>query len=254
MRKRLIPILLLDSRRRLVKTVQFGLRTYIGDPFNVIRILNEKEVDEVCLLDIDATRNSRSPDTGFISEVAKECFMPLAYGGGLSTAKQCDVLNRAGIDKFVIGTGAENRTFITELANIFGSQAIVGCVDVKMNNGAHQCVTYGGLSPLPETPEVYARQLQEAGAGEILLQSIDRDGLRCGYDKDLIRSVSRLLTVPLIAAGGAGVLEHLSEGLAAGASAAASGSAFCFIGRLRAVLITYPTELEFDRLRDFSND
>jgi cyclase len=243
-RPRLIPVLLLDRRKRLVKTVAFGERTYIGDPFNVLRIFNEKEVDEIVVLDIDATPDGRGPDLGFIGELASECFMPLAYGGGLTTAAQCEALNRAGVEKFVIGAAASAPPFIAELARTFGSQAIVGCVDVRGRGTAAAVVTRSGRERQPLGVADYALQLQQAGAGEVLLQSVDFDGARTGYDLELIRDIAARLSVPLIALGGAGEVAHLGAALAAGASAAASGSAFCFIGRRRAVLVTYPTGRE----------
>jgi cyclase len=241
-RRRIIPLLLLDRRRRLVKTVGFGARTYIGDPFNVVRLFNEKEVDELCLLDIDATVDQRPPDVGFIRELASECFMPLTYGGGITSGDQCRELSRAGIEKFVLGTSAVDSSLITAIAKELGSQALVVCIDVKSKGGAARCAVRSGKSVLDLDPTDLAMRAQAAGAGEILLQSIDRDGARTGMDLALIRRVSTSVSVPTIAAGGAGDLIHLIEALAAGASAAASGSAFCFLGRLRAVLISYPTD------------
>lgn len=225
-RPRFIPVLLLDRDRRLVKTVQFGERTYIGDPFNVIRLFNEKEVDEICLLDIDARRDGRAPDTGFVAELASECFMPLAYGGGLRDAAQCAPLARAGVEKFVLGKAAEDRALIAALAAIYGASSVVGCVDYRDGQHARALAD--------------ARAIVAAGAGEIILQSIDRDGVRGGMDLDAITAAATALSVPLIALGGAGEVAHLDAAIAAGASAAASGSSFAFIGRLRAVLITYP--------------
>jgi imidazole glycerol-phosphate synthase subunit HisF len=240
-RPRLIPILLLDRRRRLVKTVCFGARTYIGDPFNVVRLFNEKEVDELCLLDIDATADARSPDVGFLGELASECFMPLTYGGGITSVEQCRKLSRAGIEKLVVGTAALDDGLVRSIARELGSQALVVCVDVKGSGDAARCAVSSGKRVLPIGPAELALRAQEAGAGEILLQSIDRDGARTGMDLALVNRVSSRVSIPTIAAGGAGELVHLLEALAAGASAAASGSAFCFIGRLRAVLISYPS-------------
>lgn len=244
MRPRLIPILLLDRNRRLVKTVGFGDRTYIGDPFNVIRLFNEKEVDELCILDIDASSRD-GIDVGFIAELSSECFMPLAYGGGLKDSGTCEALNRAGVDKFVIGAEAVRPGFIGELANIFGAQAVVGCMDV-VGGATGRVAIRSGKTLLDERPVEYARMLADAGAGEILLQSIDQDGRRRGYDLPLIEAVASAVGVPVIAAGGAGDIEHFAPALEAGASAVASGSAFSFIGRLRAVLVSYP---EPDELR-----
>lgn len=247
MRKRIIPVLLMDNRRRLVKTINFGPRTYVGDPFNVIRLFNEKEVDEICVLDIDASSQERGPDLGFLKELASECFMPMAYGGGLNTAAHCEELNRAGIEKFVLGRSAANTTLVRSLARDLGSQAIVACVDVAGAGTAARCISYPGEGS-GLTPLVACRQLEDAGVGEIILQSVDRDGLREGYDLDLIRSVAPQLSIPTVALGGAGEALHLAQALQAGASAVASGSAFVFIGKLRAVLVSYPSMQHMDSL------
>ncbi len=244
MRARVIPVLLLDAQKRLVKTVRFGPRTYIGDPFNVIRIFNEKEVDELCVLDIDATIQNRGPDFEFIRQLSSECFMPLAYGGGIRSAADCERLNALGVEKFVLGTTGPQPGFARSLADQFGSQAIVGCVDVVGSGTQAHCVVHAGSKSLAMTPDEYAVFLQGEGVGEILLQSVDLDGARTGYDVQLVRRISQQLSVPLVALGGAGGESHLMDALRAGASAAASGSAFCFIGRLRAVLISYPASLE----------
>lgn len=240
MRQRLIPVLQVDRDRRLVKTVAFGERTYIGDPFNVVRLFNEKEVDEICVLDIDATVDGRSPDFGFLRELASECFMPLAYGGGITGLADCERLNRDGVEKFVLGHGALNASLVRELSEHLGSQAVAACVDVRGKGAAARCVTRSGRIDSGLAPLRHCLSLQEAGVGEIILQSVDRDGARAGYDLDLIHTVASQLDVPLVALGGAGDVHHLAQALHAGASAAASGSAFAFIGRLRAVLISYP--------------
>lgn len=239
MHPRLIPLLLLDADRRLVKTVGFGDRTYLGDPFNVLRLFNEKEVDEICILSIDATGRGIAIDTGFVAELCSECFMPLAFGGGLQSLQLCEVLNRVGVDKFVVGSAARRPGFLKTLSDVFGAQAVMGCMDVSGSvNG--QVMIRNGIEPTGIDPVTYARQLEAAGAGEILLQSIDRDGCRTGYDLQLIRAVSASVAVPVIAAGGAGHLDHFRPAHEAGASALASGSAFSFVGRLRAVLVSYP--------------
>ena len=241
-------MLLLDRQRRLVKTVAFGERTYIGDPFNVIRLFNEKEVDEICVLDIDATVDGREPDFGFLRELASECFMPLAYGGGITRLDQCERLNRDGVEKFVLGSGALQSVLLRALSRDLGAQAVVGCVDVRGNGEHARCVTRSAQVDAQRTPLEHCVALQEQGVGEIILQSVDRDGARSGYDLELIAAVSSRLSVPLVALGGAGNVHHLAQALNAGASAAASGSAFAFIGRLRAVLISYPDPAEVDQL------
>ncbi len=243
-RHRLIPVLLIDSNRRLVKTVRFNERTYVGDPFNAIRLFNEKEVDEICILDIDATRTQRAPDMGLISEMASECFMPLAYGGGITQLQQCEQMMRMGVEKFVLGASATNPQLIAALVQTMGSQAVVACVDVRGNGLSAHCTTHSGTRSTGYAPLELCKALEDQGVGELILQSIDRDGMRQGYDLELIRGIAPKLRVPVIALGGAGELSHLVAGIGAGASAAASGSAFVFIGPLRAVLITYPEQGE----------
>lgn len=248
MRKRVIPVLLIDGNRRLVKTVKFGERTYVGDPFNVVRLFNEKEVDEIVVLDIDASAQGRAPDFGLIRELSSECFMPLAYGGGITELAHCEELNRAGVEKYVLGHGALNHDLVRAVSRDIGSQAVVACVDVQGQGGAARCMTRSASAATGKTPLQLCRELQDLGVGEIILQSIDRDGMRGGYDLDLIGQVANALSVPVVALGGAGQAQHLAQGLHAGASAAASGSTFVFIGRLRAVLVTYPGPEQMDLL------
>lgn len=248
MRKRLIPVLLVDSRRRLVKTVRFGERTYVGDPFNVVRLFNEKEVDEICVLDIDATVQGREPDFEFIAELSSECFMPLSYGGGITRLEHCERLNRLGVEKFVLGHAALDRALVQAISRDIGAQALTACIDVAGSGAAARCMTRSARQDSGRHPLDVCRELQDWGVGEVMLQSIDRDGARAGMDLDLIRSVARALSVPLVALGGAGDSTHLAEALRAGASAVASGSAFVFIGKLRAVLISYPTTAQMDAL------
>jgi imidazole glycerol-phosphate synthase subunit HisF len=246
LRKRLIPVLLVDRSGRLVKTIGFGARTYVGDPFNVVRLFNEKEVDEICVLDIDATTDGRAPDFGFIRELASECFMPLSYGGGITKLEHCEQLNRIGVEKFVLGHSALDQHLVQTISRDIGSQALVACVDVMGHGANARCVTRSGKSNTQLTPLAHCLALQAAGVGEIMLQSVDRDGTRNGFDLQLIQALAPQLSVPLVALGGAGKLSDLALALKAGASAAASGSAFCFIGRLRAVLITYPSIEDMD--------
>ena len=238
-RPRLIPVLLLDSARRLVKTVNFGERTYIGDPINVVRLFNEKEVDEICVLDIDASREGREPNFGFLRELASECFMPLAYGGGITAVDQCDRLCRDGVEKLVLGSQALNHDLLRAISRDLGSQAVVACIDVR-GGSSGKCFIRNARQDTSLTPFELCRKVEDAGAGEIILQSVDRDGTRTGFDLELIRTVAARSRVPIVALGGAGGNKHLASALAAGSSAAASGSAFSFIGRLRAVLISYP--------------
>jgi len=246
MRKRVIPVLLLDRHRRLVKTVRFGERTYIGDPFNVVRLFNEKEVDEIVVLDIDAGPTGRAADLGLMRELATECFMPLAYGGGIRTMADCEELNRLGVEKFVLGHSAFEPGFVKTVSDSLGSQAVVVCIDVVGTGETARCVTRSGKQRHDLHPLEHAQAMQAAGAGEIILQSVDRDGMRQGMDLPLIDDLAHRLEVPLVALGGAGDLLHVTQALRSGASAVASGSAFSFIGRLRAVLVTYPSRSEVD--------
>lgn len=247
MRRRIIPVLLLDADRRLVKTVGFGERTYIGDPFNVIRLFNEKEVDEICLIDIDARRENRGPDLEFIEMFAGECFMPLAYGGGIRNLQECEQLNRLGVEKFILGSAAGDAALVGELIDSFGSQAVTACLDYTGSGPSATCVSpdikFGHHRGNGRRLSEVAAHLAECGIGEFIIQSVDRDGKRSGMDLETIALVSNAVEVPVIALGGAGGREHLVAALEAGASAVASGSAFSFIGRLRAVLITYPSSL-----------
>jgi imidazole glycerol-phosphate synthase subunit HisF len=237
---RLIPVLLIDRSRRVVKTVGFGERTYLGDPFNIIRLFNEKEVDEICVLDIDASRDGRAPEFDLVAALASECFMPLSYGGGIAKLGHAQRLIGDGVEKIVLRTHAGS-DLVAATAEEFGSQAVIGCINYRLVGGDRQVQPNGRM--LADE----AARLAQAGVGELILQSIDRDGARTGMDIDGIAEIARTLSVPVIALGGAGEVAHLNAAVAAGADAAASGSAFAFIGRLRAVLITYPEYT--DRLR-----
>jgi cyclase len=247
MRPRVIPVLLLDRDKRLVKTRQFGNEKYVGDPFNVIRIFNEKEVDEICVLDIDATLDGRSPDFDFLRNLASECFMPLGYGGGLRTMDDCRRVFSIGIEKVVVGSAASNTELVRQIAVDYGSQAVAVSVDVTLGQRGWEVRTQRGRKHVSDNAIEYAKRMVDAGAGEIILNNIDRDGCREGYDLQLISEMSKAVPVPVVALGGAGTRSHLRQGLEAGASAVASGSAFVFVGRLRAVLITYPTYEEMER-------
>lgn len=230
---RMIPVLLVDRNRRVVKTIRFGERTYIGDPLNIIRLFNEKEVDEICVLDIDATADGREPDFAFVSALASECFMPLSYGGGIASIEHARRLIGMGIEKVMLRSHAKE-TLIAAVAEEFGAQAVVACLDYR--EPSRTLAFDDAREPLEDC----AVRLAQAGAGELIIQSVDRDGMRTGMDIDAIAALAPRLSVPVIALGGAGTTAHLEAATTAGADAAASGSAFCFIGNLRAVLVTYP--------------
>lgn len=239
---RVIPCLLL-SNGGLVKTRKFKNGVYIGDPINAIRIFNVKEVDELVLLDIRASLDKRGPNYDLLNEIASECFMPLAYGGGITSIDQIRTLLRLGIEKVILNT-ALNRdpNFVREAVATFGSQAITASIDVRRKLfGRYEVMTSAGTEATGLTAVEAARKAEQLGVGEILLTSIDAEGSMEGYDIDLLSKVSQTVSVPVIASGGAGKLEDFRSAVCQGhASAVAAGSLFVFYGPHRAVLITYP--------------
>lgn len=250
LRTRVIPCLLLQGEG-LVKTTRFKDPTYVGDPINAIRIFNEKEVDELVFLDIAASRNDQGPALTAIREFATECFMPVAYGGGIRSLSDAREVLALGIEKIVINTMALRRPqLVTEIAREFGSQAVVVSIDARKKLlGGYEVMGAGGTQKTGFTPAEHARSMSELGVGEILINSIERDGTQAGYDLDLVRSVADAVPVPVIACGGAGTLAHFAEAVSEGhASAVAAGSMFVFHGRHRAVLISYPSRSELERV------
>jgi imidazole glycerol-phosphate synthase subunit HisF len=244
-RIRVIPTLLIDRDGRLVKTVRFGARTYIGDPINAVRIFNQKQVDELLLLDIDATRDGREPNYGVIEDIVSEAFMPVGYGGGVRSVDQIGTLLRLGLEKVVLSSAAfEMPALVTEAASRFGDQAIVVCLEVKRSLfGSYGVKTRSGSKDTGETPEAAAKGLVARGAGEIIVYSIDRDGTWQGYDVALLARVAAAVGVPVVACGGASGLADLRAAVAdAGCSAVAAGSLFVYQGKGRGVLITYPSQ------------
>jgi len=239
---RFIPVLLLKGQG-LVKTVRFKDPTYVGDPINAIRIFNQKEVDELVFLDITATREDREPPYRKISEVASECFMPFCYGGGIRDIQSIERIFSLGAEKVALNTAAaKNPAFVSEAARRFGSQSIIGSIDVRTTLlGKYEVVTRCGTENLKMSPVAYARHLESSGVGEIFLNSIDRDGTMKGYDLDLVRQVAAAVCIPVVAVGGAGSVDDMVAAIRqSGASAAGAGSLFVFQGKHRAVLITYP--------------
>jgi cyclase len=240
-RKRVIPCLLI-SGNGVVKTKKFKSPVYIGDPINIVRIFSEKEVDELFVLDIDATVQNREPNYELISEIAGECFMPLAYGGGVKSLDQVKKLIRSGIEKVVINSEAySSKRVISQAVEIFGSQAVVGGVDVKKGLfGDYRAVSHSGSNEINIPLDGHIMKLEELGVGELLVNSIDRDGMMTGYDLSLIARISKLVDVPMVICGGAGSISDFSSAINAGASAVAAGSIFVFYGKHQAVLINYP--------------
>jgi len=250
LRTRVIPVLLVN-RRKCVKTRRFRNPTYLGDLKNIVRILNEKEVDELVLLDIAASREQRGPDFDFLKEVVVECFMPVCYGGGITNQHDVRKLFHLGIEKVSINSFAfKSPSFIGDLARVFGSQSIVVSVDVKKTLfGNYRCYLSGGRVNSGSKPEDFVKKMEENGAGEILLNSIECDGMMQGYDLELIKTVSSLVEIPVVACGGAGSLEDFGKAVfKGGASAGAGGSFFVFQGVHRAVLVSYPQPSEIEEL------
>lgn len=248
--KRIIPCLLLRNNG-LVKTIRFKESVYIGDPINTIRIFNEKEVDEIFFLDIDATEKKKEPSYSLIQNLASECFMPFAYGGGVNEISQIEKIIKSGAEKVIINTAAFLKNgFVTEAVKQFGSSTIAVSIDVKKEFFKGNIVyVKGGTQSTSIAPADYAKMMEEAGAGEILINSIDRDGTMTGYDTELIKAVSSSVRIPVIACGGAGSLNDFAAAVrSGGASAAAAGSFFVFHGKRRAVLITYPSYTEITNL------
>lgn len=247
-RVRVIPVLLIDRDGRLVKSVKFGRRTYIGDPINAVRIFNTKRVDELVLVDIDASADQRDPDYGLISEIASEAFMPVAYGGGLNTIARIERAMECGIEKVMLSSVIGQGTALVEQAAArWGSQAISVCLPLRRSwLGRPQVAVLQGNKALPGSPAEIARAVTSAGAGEIIAYSIDRDGTWNGYDIELLRQISEATTAPVVACGGAGSLEDFRRAVVEGGCAAvAAGSMFIYQAKGRGVLISYPSEQKF---------
>lgn len=242
-RTRIIPVLLIHQGG-VYKTRKFKEPTYIGDPINAIRLFNDMEVDEIAVLDIDASKHNRGPNIEMIEMLSSEAFMPFAYGGGISTPRQACAVLQCGIEKIIINHAIQDDTaLISQCAEEVGSQSVVASIDYKK-------VVFGGIKrfnhvagrTIDESVVNFAIEAEKAGAGEVLLNSVDRDGTLSGLDIELLKVIAASVSVPIIACGGAGKLEHLSEAEQCGASAVAAGSMFVFHGKQRGVLISYPSE------------
>lgn len=241
---RVIPCLLLKDRG-LVKTKKFKDPVYLGDPRNIVKIFNEKEVDELVLLDITASIEKRKPRFDLINEIISEAFIPMTYGGGIDNIEDAARILTMGVEKIVVCTYAlKNPEFIKQAAEAFGGQSVVVCIDAKKNLfGNYKAASESGRKLSGWNPADFAKKMQDMGAGEIVINSIDQDGMMNGYDIELIKSVAEAVNIPVIACGGAGKTEHLRSAVESGhASAAAAGSMFVFQGKLRGVLINYPSQ------------
>lgn len=245
-RPRIIPVLLLQGKG-LVKSIRFKDPRYIGDPINAVKIFNDLNADELVFLDILASKENRSISLDFVSKVGEEANMPFAVGGGISDLNQIQEIIRAGAEKVIINTQAVlNSNFIRDAANTFGSSTIVVCIDVKTNIFGKYELMYKNGSKKSKTNIIeYAQKVQEYGAGEIIIQSVDRDGTYQGYDLELINMISKAVTIPVVALGGAQDYKNLRDPyLYANASAVAGGSLFVYHGPKNAVLINYPNSKE----------
>ena len=249
-RPRIIPVLLYDDRD-LFKTINFKDRTYLGDPVNAVKIFNRKGIDELSVLDIVATKNNREPDFELLKDIASEAFMPLSCGGGITTVEQVHDLLSIGYEKVVINSElVRNPELVKKSAELFGSQSIVASIDAKKVDGVYKCVIADGTDIINRSPIELAEEAEKLGAGEIILNSVDNDGMMQGYDLDLVRNVVDTVKIPVIALGGAGGIDDLKKVIVEGhAHAAAGGSMFVYYGRLKAVLITFPDESELKKAK-----
>jgi cyclase len=242
-RARVIPTLLINDRK-LVKTTQFKNASYVGDPINALRIFNEKEVDEICILDIGATRDNKPPDMTYIGQLASECFMPMSYGGGITRKEQANELFKLGVEKVVIGSAAfTNSKLIADISSMGGAQSVVACIDMgKDFLGRWKVFVKNGTTNTKMNPVDFARKMEELGAGEILLQDITHEGTLRGFDLLKIKEIASGLNIPVVASGGAATPHDFRLAIQAGASAVAAGAMFVFKGPHKAVLINYPDQ------------
>jgi len=243
LKARVIPCLLLNGSG-LVKTVQFKKPKYVGDPINAVRIFNDKEVDELTVLDINGTVKEKAPQFELITQIASECFMPLSYGGGIRSIDQIEKLLKLGVEKVILNSAAVHTPeLIRQSARLVGRQSIVVSIDVmKLAFGKYHVYTHGGRKKTNIDLLGHATHMEKIGAGELLLTSIDRDGTQGGYDLKLLKKITDAVSIPVIASGGAGKMVDFEEAIKkGGASAVAAGSMFVFYGKHRAVLINYPS-------------
>lgn len=251
LRPRIIPCLLVHDKG-LVKTIKFSEPKYVGDPINAVRIFNELEVDELIVLDIDATREKRDPDYKMISHLAEECRMPLCYGGGVTTSDQVREIIGLGVEKVAISAAAiNNPQLIKEAALKLGNQSIVVVMDVKKRHltSKYEVKILNGTKFTGKSPIELAKEIEKLGAGEIVINSIDNDGLMKGYDHILVEKIRSSVNIPITVLGGAGSLNDIGQLFQQfGTLGAAAGSLFVFKGKFRAVLINYPSRDEKDLL------
>lgn len=247
LRPRIIPCLLIKDKG-LVKTTKFKNPKYVGDPINAFRIFNEKEVDELIVLDIDATTKQADPDYYMIEQLAGECRMPLCYGGGVKNVDQAQNILGLGVEKIAISSAAvENCELVNRMVEIVGSQSVVVVLDIRKqsSSGKYEIWTHNGEKNTGKCPIVFSKKLEKLGVGEIVVNSIDNDGLMNGYDVELIQKIRNDISVPITALGGAGSVSDIGRLISQfGIIGAAAGSLFVFKGVYKAVLINYPNRAE----------
>ena len=248
---RIIPCLLVQNKG-LVKTVNFSDPKYVGDPINAVRIFNEKEVDELMVIDIDATAQNREPDYQMIKNLAAECRMPLCYGGGIKTADQAIKIFGLGVEKVALSSAAiECPQLINEVARNVGNQSVIVVLDVKKKrfSNNYDLYTLNGKNKTGINPIEFAKKAEELGCGEIVINSIDNEGTMKGFDFNIIEKIRNTVTIPLTVLGGAGSLDDIGKVINKyGIIGVAAGSLFVFKGKYRAVLINYPNKLEKENL------
>lgn len=249
LRSRIIPCLLVRNKG-LVKTVHFNESKYVGDPINAVRIFNEKEADELIVLDIDATAKGEGPDVKMIQFWAAECRMPLCYGGGVKTVEQAKAIIGLGVEKVALSSAAlERPQLVTMIAEAVGNQSVVVVLDVRRTGKRYEIWTHNATRNTKRCPIEFARELQARGVGEIILNSIDRDGEMKGYDLEIVERIREAINVPMSVLGGAGSLKDIGMLIQRfGIIGAAAGSLFVFKGIYKAVLINYPDPASKDQL------
>ena len=245
---RIIPVLLLH-RQGVYKTNQFANPSYIGDPLNIVKIFNDKEVDELIILDIDASAKGKDPDYKSLYEITGEAFMPIAYGGGIHRLDQVEELFKTGMEKVILNSVLLNNLKIVEkLVATYGSQSVVANIDYKTSFFRSRVYFYGGSQKSHFHPVEWAMKLVECGVGEIMLNAISREGTGLGYDLEMLKSITQSVNVPVIISGGAGVIKDFKLAYNNGASRMAAGSFFVYKQPHRAVLINYPDRSEIEKI------
>ncbi len=250
LRPRIIPSLLIHENG-LVKTVNFKNPKYVGDPINAVKIFNEKAVDELAIFDIDATVLGKEPNYSLIERLASQSMMPLCYGGGVKTVEQAQRIFSLGIEKIALSSAVlQNPKLITEISDRVGAQSVIVVLDVKKKLlGGYEVYTHNGKKTIGINPFKFVEEAQKLGAGEIVINSIDKDGVMKGYDMDLIAKVREKISLPMTVLGGAGSMSDVEKVIEKhGVIGVAAGSLFVFKGPYKAVLINYPTQLEKNKI------